>query len=52
MMFPVFCPGHARDESGHFNFGKNFRAVAQVAALNSSSEQPLTSATTSEISFT
>src|ERR1051326_340921 len=37
---------------GHFNLGKNSRAVAHVAALNSSSVQPLTWAAISEISFT
>ena len=36
----------------YFNFGKNSAAVLQVAALNSSSEQPFTWATVSEISFT
>jgi len=36
----------------YFNFGKNSAAVLHVAALNSSSEQPFTWATVSEISFT
>jgi len=36
----------------YFNFGKNPAAVLHVAALNSSSEQPFTWATVSEISFT
>jgi len=38
--------------SYQFSSLKNCSAVAQVAALSSSSEQPLTCAATSEISFT